>query len=133
MATLRMPNDNDARIDAHYAPPLAVEAPRKRKKRKRDAPGLGVSLTTWIFATIVITRAALAALTHVIPLTEPTLDLIKGALGVLTLGGVVAGLVWLHGAFLRLPQRTLNEANVTPAGAVGRLFIPFYNAYWLFA
>jgi hypothetical protein len=38
---------------------------------------------------------------------------------------------WVYYAWSGVPA--IMRGNITPAGAVGRLFVPFYNLYWSFA
>jgi hypothetical protein len=48
----------------------------------------------------------------------------------------IAALVWLYKSWAMLPESarfTGNGTRVTPGGAVGFLFVPFYNLYWYFA
>jgi hypothetical protein len=40
------------------------------------------------------------------------------------------GALWIHAAFTSLPKK---DRDVTPLAAAGRLFIPFYGVYWMFA
>ena len=41
--------------------------------------------------------------------------------------------MWIYGAWSDVPRPRRVEQDVTPGGAVGRLFIPAFNLYWLFA
>ena len=55
--------------------------------------------------------------------------------GVCWLGMLVLALVWLHAAWSALPpseRRTRSGREVTPGAAVGLLFVPFFNVYWMF-
>ena len=39
--------------------------------------------------------------------------------------------IWIHTAWSDIPAD--ERGDITPGGAVGKLFIPFYNIYWIFA
>lgn len=46
-----------------------------------------------------------------------------------------AALVWIHRAWSRLPigeRRSSTGADVTAASAVGLLFVPIFNLYWIY-
>ena len=62
-----------------------------------------------------------------------TLLILVGVLSLLL--GFVASLVWLYKAWSTVPQEMRYSDSgkwVTPGQAVGYLFIPFYNLYWVF-
>jgi hypothetical protein len=79
---------------------------------------------------------ASAFLLYVGAVTRPaTADLVPLAVGAL-LGCHVLRFVWLYRAWSALPAVLLVNRDgtpITPGGAVGRHFIPFYSVYWTFA
>ena len=48
---------------------------------------------------------------------------------------VVFGLVWLYSAWSTIPPelRFTKSRSMSPGAAVGLMFVPFYNLYWIFA
>lgn len=49
--------------------------------------------------------------------------------------GVALGLLWLYRAWARVPveaRKTYDGRKVSPSDALTRLFLPFYNIYWMF-
>lgn len=70
-------------------------------------------------------RPAVRAIDHALLVLQPTL------LGV----GAVAGLVWFHQAWARIPpasRRGYDGQAIEPNEALWKLFIPIYGIYWLF-
>jgi hypothetical protein len=49
----------------------------------------------------------------------------------ITLTGWGLALAWLHTTWSEVP--TDRRGDITPGGAIGKLFIPFYNLYWMFS
>jgi hypothetical protein len=66
---------------------------------------------------------------------------IVGAIAVLAAIGLflaryVVALMWLHASWSAVPPQfrmTRSGRVITPGQAVGYMFIPFYNLYWIFA
>jgi hypothetical protein len=48
-------------------------------------------------------------------------------------GFVVIALSWLYAAWSGIPHAAQQRQDVTAGNAVAKLFIPFYNLYWIFA
>jgi MFS family permease len=81
--------------------------------------------------SIVSTIVAGALSTHIDP--EGGLIFVLAMLWALTY--CVAALTWIYQSWAFLPhemRRTASGRPITPGGAVGALFIPFYNLYWMF-
>lgn len=103
-------------IDDMYRPPQSPSAAAKPKPA-----GAGLK---WIYAA-----AGLAWLGAAL------LGFAAAAFGLYLLGAVV-GLSWLYFAWADIPRedRSMTEMDaISPGGAVGRLFVPIYGAYWGFS
>ncbi len=62
---------------------------------------------------------------------------VLAVIGVLTafFGRLVVALIWIYGAWAAIPadyRVTSTGKRVSPGEAIGFLFIPFYNLYWMF-
>ena len=53
----------------------------------------------------------------------------------LVLGATIVGLVWLHDVWRWAQRKRRGSAieEISAGWAIGRLFVPFYNLYWIFA
>ena len=102
--------------------PLVVRAPVARPESVTTAAAV-----TYACSLVLLAMAATASGVAEVAAA--------GGLGAVLLG-VVLRFVWLHRVWRVLPAADLVDDSgnrVTPGGAVGRHFIPFYNLYWVFA
>jgi hypothetical protein len=90
----------------------------------------------WIYAGLSgITFLAVLA-THFVEYSADTAflwELVKYFDAPIALVKSVIVFFWIHAAWTDVPARTRDELHVSPGKAVGFLFIPFVNIYWLFA
>jgi hypothetical protein len=104
-------------IDNLYQPPHAHTSAPPFKLA-------GANITTWFYGA-----------SGVAWLIAESLGASEAALGFLLLAGVL-GLSWLYQAWSDVPHedRALTAlGDISPGGAVGRLFIPVYGFFWGFA
>jgi hypothetical protein len=109
-----------------YLPPQSREAPRHYDGR--PATRSNDRALTWAYAVLAaIGMVILGATWFVRPALVPALMAIAT---LFVFGKMIVGVCWLHAAWTGIDPTM--RSGITPGGAVGRLFIPFYNFYWLF-
>jgi hypothetical protein len=119
-----------------YAPPSA----RPRRTRPLVSPWfkwayLASSTLFWAAPLASGVAASLGVRLEVAALAAPPLAM---SLFVAYATGNVCALIWIHRVWARVPDRHRvgwgsGHARVTPANAVGYLFIPGFNFHWAFA
>ena len=105
-----------------YAPASPVRPPR--------------ALLKWIYGGLSGIMVVLLLLTHVVEYSDETAflwKLIERVDGPFALVRILLALLWIHAAWTDVPAAIRTDANVTPGRAVGLLFVPFYNFYWIVA
>ncbi len=102
----------------------------------------------WVFLGCIVLSLLAFAIGLGLAISADDMDDLEAADGAQTLGGLlifgalmlynvklILSLVWLHGAWSWLPmeQRVTGGGKVvSPGNAVGLLFLPYYNLYWMF-
>lgn len=123
-----------AETDEPYNP---YAGPRARDTDVDRAPGRDTrgSAVTWAYAVVALTATAsyLALFFHgaiglSADVTQMLVMLVDRPLSWIRW---IVALVWIHTAWSGLPASLLGD--MTPGRAVGRLFIPIYSVYWIFA
>ena len=105
----------------------------------RPSPGRGRlrrSYLAWIFGGLNGITVFALLLTHLVDYSESTAilwELVKKVDGVFALVRLAIVGIWIHTAWSDVPLAAREELHVTPGKAVGFLFIPFVNIYWIFA
>jgi hypothetical protein len=111
-----------------YAPPRAP-AP--------GTPAVPRAWVKWAYAAAAGVRFSCAVLYYAqANASDDLLRVTNAAVRGLAVVCAILGLVWIHGVFRDLNRQMFARGappGLTPAGAVGRFFIPLYNVYWLFA
>ncbi len=104
-------------VEDHGSPPLSGSLVRSRTDVRPPSPAL-----KWAY----LTCAVLSLLA-----TFGPRDLAAIATMLMSAAGLL-GLCWVHGAWAARPYPR-DHRDVSPNGAVGRMFIPFYGLlYWMF-
>jgi hypothetical protein len=108
-----------------YAPPASAIAP---------APAPRGAWIKWTYLGSVATAVGTLVVAGAVPAARVVVPLVLPVLLVLP---PAVGMVWLGIAWAGVPDdelpRGMGVDPVSPAGAVGRLFIPIYALYWAFA
>lgn len=115
-----------------YLPPQSGGDDRPSPERGR----LRRSYLAWIFGGLNGIVIFALALTHVVEYSESTAilwELVKKVDGIFALVKLAIVGVWIHTAWSDVPLGTREELHVSPGKAVGFLFIPFVNFYWILA
>ena len=115
-----------------YLPPQA--GPDDRPSPEQGRPRRWY--LAWIFGGMNGIIVFGLVLTHLVEYSESTAilwELVKKLDGVFALIRLAIVGVWLHTAWSDVPLETRDELHVTPGKAIGFLFIPFVNIYWIFA
>ncbi len=115
-----------------YLPPQSGGDDRPSPERGR----LRRAYLAWIFGGLNGITVFALALTHVVDYSDSTAilwELIKKVDGIFALLRLAVVGLWIHTAWSDVPLETREELHVTPGKAVGFLFIPFVNIYWIFA
>ena len=114
-----------------YAPPQAVSDVARAPVQLPRGRAL-----KWIYGGLAGVTFFVLVLTHLVAYSDET-QVLWDAVGVIdkpiALVRIVLALMWIHGAWSDVPRQLRAELDVTPGGAVGRLFIPAFNLYWMFA
>lgn len=124
-------------IPPAYNPYLAPQsAPYHRAPSYEMHRMAGGEWVKWLYLALAVAGFAVPALLGVVigltgGTTAPLLPLAKFLAGALALAKLLVACVWIHLVWEALPAEV--RGDVTPAGAIGRFFIPFYNLYWAFA
>jgi hypothetical protein len=117
-----------------YAPPASGGAPEREpapESRRDGGRPFGQSLK-WIYAGAAVAELiAIAGL--VVEAGRPAARVMEGLSTLAFWAGSITALVWLRGAWRARPFPRAHR-EISPWGAVGRLFLPFYGPlYWMFA
>lgn len=114
-----------------YAPPSATYSPPVPARGDRLAawaqPG-GTSLKWFFLGNALITfalRAGASLASADVGSTLLALSLLPAVVG------LVLVLVWIYTTWSEIPAADCGD--MTAGAAVGKLFIPFYNLYWMFS
>jgi hypothetical protein len=125
-----VPVTDRAELPNPYAAPLTTDASRKPESTR--APGENVKWIYALAALIDVVASAILLATWVTPsVPYPIVSIAEGATKTMLWLTRGCGLVWIYYAWKGVPA--VIRPDVTPAGAVGRCFIPLYNFYWMFA
>jgi hypothetical protein len=111
-----------------YSPPQADMAPRAVRPRR--------AYLTWIYAGLSAVPFVAITATHLVEYSADTAwlwEAIQRSDVLLALVRSVIALLWIHATWKHVPLGTREELHVTPGKAVGFLFIPFVNIYWIVA
>jgi hypothetical protein len=124
-----------------FKPPAARPSPPTIAQA--TIPSTALAVRAPVLQTAGVTTAVAASYACSLVLLAATWTASRDAMGLAAvswIGAVILGLVlrfvWLHRMWRALPAADRVDGDgdaVTPAGAVGRHFIPFYNLYWVFA
>ena len=115
-----------------YLPPQSQGDDRPSPARAR----LRRWYLAWLFGGLDGILVFAVALTHVVPYSDSTailwqlvnkLDPFVALIKLAIIG------VWIHTAWSDVPLAMREEVRVSPGKAIGFLFIPFVNLYWVFA
>lgn len=118
-------------MDERYAAPAIDEEPRFE-----DVNTGYVAHPTWLsWGALMLLMGSIGTLVFGDTFGRENRDLVEAAFVALVLIRVVLILVWLHAAWDAIPEEYRYDGSgyrIRPSQVIGRLFIPFYNLYWIF-
>jgi hypothetical protein len=91
---------------------------------------------TWLYLGLSAVTIAMIVPTHLVEYSEDTAFLwttIRVVDPAFALARIVVALMWLHKTWQDVSTELRESVGVTPGKAVGYLFVPFLNFYWIFA
>lgn len=118
-------------MDERYAAPAIDEEPRFE-----DVKTGYVAHPTWLsWGALLLLMGSIGMLVVGDTAAREYREFVEAAFVALLLIRVVLILVWLHAAWDAIPEEYRYDGSgyrIRPSQVIGRLFIPFYNLYWIF-
>lgn len=125
MASWQPANQTEGLFQGPPPPPLHSVASQgvNRPARSITVPKAG-SVLPFVSCGLIATSFAALILAAILQS-----DGILFVYGVFTIAGGIVAIVWLHQAWSTVPPE---YQSTTPGKAIGLLFVPFFNFYWIF-
>ncbi|MEZ4369901.1 MAG: hypothetical protein R3B07_03720 [Polyangiaceae bacterium] len=110
-------------------PELPSAAPYEPSPASMQTARSEVSVNKWLYRAAVFGGLVLSVALGVVPVLKPSLGLVAAAAPLGLLIGWVSQFVLLYKCWKSIQD---GNARTTPGKAVGLLFVPLFNLYWVF-